>query len=236
VRRQCAAQIGRWIAFGPPGRNGVAKYHPVRRLPGPPPRLVPIDFTVSEDGLPPDDFGLEMLWPVVQEGRPQRVRRGFLGKLPRNRRRATRGRHKCGHPRNSVSDARRPNHFRDAFLASSASTGARQRLARGSESADFPRPARQNPKWRNVHSPPDHPRRPQPCDGSRATMRSPALPTPVALVTATAASKGASSKIICATGCRPRRCAPTVTGLSTSVNSQTTQRLAPFKRSRTALS
>jgi hypothetical protein len=81
VRRQCAAQIGRWIAFGPPGRNGVAKYHPVRRLPGPPPRLVPIDFTVSEDGLPPDDFGLENAL-ACRTGRPAPTRsKGVSGQV-----------------------------------------------------------------------------------------------------------------------------------------------------------
>src|ERR1700693_156826 len=39
-------------------------------LPGPPPRFVPIDFTVPEDGFPPHDFGLEMFWRVLQEVGP----------------------------------------------------------------------------------------------------------------------------------------------------------------------
>jgi uncharacterized protein (DUF697 family) len=40
------------------------------RLPGPPPRFVAIDFTVPEDGYPPHDFGLEMLWRALQETGP----------------------------------------------------------------------------------------------------------------------------------------------------------------------
>jgi uncharacterized protein (DUF697 family) len=39
-------------------------------LPGPPPRFVPIDFTVPEDGFPPHDFGLEMFWCALQEAGP----------------------------------------------------------------------------------------------------------------------------------------------------------------------
>ena len=39
-------------------------------LPGPPPRFVPIDFTVAEDGFPPYDFGLEMFWSALQEAGP----------------------------------------------------------------------------------------------------------------------------------------------------------------------
>jgi uncharacterized protein (DUF697 family) len=33
-------------------------------------RFVPIDFTVPEDGFPPHDFGLEMLWRVLEEVGP----------------------------------------------------------------------------------------------------------------------------------------------------------------------
>ena len=40
------------------------------QLPGPPPRFVAIDFTVPEDGYPPHDFGLEMLWRALQETGP----------------------------------------------------------------------------------------------------------------------------------------------------------------------
>ena len=40
-------------------------------LPGPPPRFVPIDFTVAEDGFPPYDFGLEMFWSALQEAGPR---------------------------------------------------------------------------------------------------------------------------------------------------------------------
>jgi hypothetical protein len=40
-------------------------------LPGPPPRFVPIDFTVPEDGLSPHDFGLEMFWRALQEAGPR---------------------------------------------------------------------------------------------------------------------------------------------------------------------
>ncbi len=39
-------------------------------LRGPPPRFVPIDFTVPEDGFPPHDFGLEALWRVLEEAGP----------------------------------------------------------------------------------------------------------------------------------------------------------------------
>jgi uncharacterized protein (DUF697 family) len=39
-------------------------------LRGPRPRFVPIDFTVPEDGFPPHDYGLEMLWQVLEEAGP----------------------------------------------------------------------------------------------------------------------------------------------------------------------
>lgn len=39
-------------------------------LPGPPPRFVPIDFTVPEDGFPPHDYGIEVFWSVLQEAGP----------------------------------------------------------------------------------------------------------------------------------------------------------------------
>jgi uncharacterized protein (DUF697 family) len=52
--------------------------HPLRRaiayqrrlfagLRGSPPCFVPIDFTIPEDGFSPDDYGLEMLWRVLDE-------------------------------------------------------------------------------------------------------------------------------------------------------------------------
>jgi len=40
-------------------------------LPGPPPRFVPVDFTVPEDGFPPHDFGLEMFWRALEEAGPR---------------------------------------------------------------------------------------------------------------------------------------------------------------------
>jgi uncharacterized protein (DUF697 family) len=40
------------------------------RLRGPPPRFVPIDFTLPEDGFPPHDYGLELLWQVLEEVGP----------------------------------------------------------------------------------------------------------------------------------------------------------------------
>jgi uncharacterized protein (DUF697 family) len=40
-------------------------------LPGPPPRFVPIDFTVPEDGFPPRDYGAEMFWLALQEAGPR---------------------------------------------------------------------------------------------------------------------------------------------------------------------
>ena len=39
-------------------------------LRGPRPRFVPVDFTVSEDGFPPTDFGLAMFSGVLQETAP----------------------------------------------------------------------------------------------------------------------------------------------------------------------
>jgi uncharacterized protein (DUF697 family) len=36
-------------------------------LPGLPPRFVPIDFTLPEDGFSPPDFGIERLWCVLEE-------------------------------------------------------------------------------------------------------------------------------------------------------------------------
>ena len=39
-------------------------------LPGPRPHFVPIDFTVPNDGFPPHEYGLEMLWGVLQETGP----------------------------------------------------------------------------------------------------------------------------------------------------------------------
>ena len=39
-------------------------------LRGPRPRFVPIDFTVPEDGFPPHDYGLEILWRVLEETGP----------------------------------------------------------------------------------------------------------------------------------------------------------------------
>jgi uncharacterized protein (DUF697 family)/predicted GTPase len=40
-------------------------------VPGRPPRFVPIDFTVPEDGFQPEDFGLEMFWRALQEAGPE---------------------------------------------------------------------------------------------------------------------------------------------------------------------
>jgi uncharacterized protein (DUF697 family) len=40
-------------------------------LRGPPPRFVPIDFTMPEDGFPPQDYGLEALWRVLEETGPR---------------------------------------------------------------------------------------------------------------------------------------------------------------------
>jgi uncharacterized protein (DUF697 family) len=39
-------------------------------LRGPPPRFVPLDFTLPEDGLPPQDFGLETLWRALEATGP----------------------------------------------------------------------------------------------------------------------------------------------------------------------
>ncbi len=37
---------------------------------GPRARFVPVDFTMPEDGFPPHDFGLEMLWRVLEDAGP----------------------------------------------------------------------------------------------------------------------------------------------------------------------
>jgi uncharacterized protein (DUF697 family) len=66
---------------GPEDESNAALPHALRQalahqrrlfggLRGPPPRFVPIDFTVPEDGFPPHDFGLEMFWRVLEEAGP----------------------------------------------------------------------------------------------------------------------------------------------------------------------
>jgi uncharacterized protein (DUF697 family) len=40
-------------------------------VPGPPPRFVPIDFTVPEDGFAPHDYGIEMFWAALEEAGPR---------------------------------------------------------------------------------------------------------------------------------------------------------------------
>jgi uncharacterized protein (DUF697 family) len=40
-------------------------------LPGPPPRFVPIDFTVPEDGFTPLDYGIEQFWLALEEAGPR---------------------------------------------------------------------------------------------------------------------------------------------------------------------
>jgi uncharacterized protein (DUF697 family) len=66
---------------GPEDETHAALPHPLRQalahqrqlfdgLPGPPPRFVPIDFTMPEDGFAPQDYGLEMLWCVLEEAGP----------------------------------------------------------------------------------------------------------------------------------------------------------------------
>jgi hypothetical protein len=66
---------------GPDDETNAALPHPLRQalahqrklldgLAGPRPRFVPIDFTLPEDGFPPHDYGLEMLWRVLEEAGP----------------------------------------------------------------------------------------------------------------------------------------------------------------------
>jgi uncharacterized protein (DUF697 family) len=66
---------------GPEDESQPSLPHPLRQalayqrklfdgLRGPPPRFVPIDFTAPEDGFPPHDYGLEVLWGVVEETGP----------------------------------------------------------------------------------------------------------------------------------------------------------------------
>ncbi|MGE3158423.1 MAG: GTPase family protein [Xanthobacteraceae bacterium] len=63
---------------GPDDETQSLLPHPLRRalayqrtlfkgLRGRPPRFVPIDFTVPEDGFVPQDYGLEMLWRALEE-------------------------------------------------------------------------------------------------------------------------------------------------------------------------
>ena len=40
-------------------------------LPGPAPYFVPIDFTAPEDGFPPPDYGIKMLWLVLEKTGPR---------------------------------------------------------------------------------------------------------------------------------------------------------------------
>jgi uncharacterized protein (DUF697 family) len=42
-------------------------------LSGPPPRFVPIDFTVPEDGFQPHEYGMEMFWAALEESGPRAV-------------------------------------------------------------------------------------------------------------------------------------------------------------------
>jgi uncharacterized protein (DUF697 family) len=39
-------------------------------LRGPPPRFVPVDFTLPEDGFRPEDYGLDLLWKVLEDVGP----------------------------------------------------------------------------------------------------------------------------------------------------------------------
>jgi uncharacterized protein (DUF697 family) len=66
---------------GPEDETQPSLPHPLRQalahqrklfdgLRRPPPRFVPIDFTAPEDGFPPHDYGLEVLWGVVEETGP----------------------------------------------------------------------------------------------------------------------------------------------------------------------
>ena len=67
---------------GPEDETHAALPHPLRQalahqrtlfddLRGPPPRFVPIDFTLPEDGYSPQDYGLEMLWRALEEAGPR---------------------------------------------------------------------------------------------------------------------------------------------------------------------
>jgi uncharacterized protein (DUF697 family) len=66
---------------GPEDETQASLPHPLRQalahqrklfevLRGPRPRFVPIDFTVPEDGFPPHEYGLELLWRVLEEAGP----------------------------------------------------------------------------------------------------------------------------------------------------------------------
>ena len=66
---------------GPEDETQPSLPHPLRQalahqrklfdgLRGPRPRFVPIDFTAPEDGFPPHDYGLEILWGVLEETGP----------------------------------------------------------------------------------------------------------------------------------------------------------------------
>jgi uncharacterized protein (DUF697 family) len=66
---------------GPEDLSQPSLPHPLRQalahqralfdgLRGQPPRFVPIDFTLPEDGFPPPDYGLDLLWQVLEEVGP----------------------------------------------------------------------------------------------------------------------------------------------------------------------
>lgn len=46
----------------------------LRDLPGEPPRCVPIDLTLAEDGYPPTDYGLDALWNAIESALPLGLR------------------------------------------------------------------------------------------------------------------------------------------------------------------
>jgi uncharacterized protein (DUF697 family) len=67
---------------GSEDENHVALPHPLRQalahqrrlfegVPGTPPRFVPIDFTDLDDGFPPHDYGIEMLWSALEQAGPR---------------------------------------------------------------------------------------------------------------------------------------------------------------------
>jgi uncharacterized protein (DUF697 family) len=69
-------------AGGPDDEGHTALPHPLRQalayqrqlfkgLPGPAPHFVSVDFTAPEDGFPPHDYGIEMLWLALEKTGPR---------------------------------------------------------------------------------------------------------------------------------------------------------------------
>ena len=55
--------------------------HLLDALPGAQAQFVPVDFTLPDDGFPPQDYGIEMLWRVLQQAGPRAFETLHLARL-----------------------------------------------------------------------------------------------------------------------------------------------------------